>query len=702
MNDMRSRRPGRPLPRAAAFVLILALGIPLFAASKTKQLPPAYRKWLEEEVVWIISKTEREVFLDLKSDAERDRFMQAFWDARDPTPGTQQNEYKEEHYRRIEYANAKFEEGTGPGWKTDRGRIYIQLGPPGQILDWLNDYQLYPVIMWFYSGRTRPGVPNSFYLLFWQREGIGGFKLYSPYNDGPEKLVHATFGGVDQCYQYIKSINGELARTTLTYDPHEPVDTEQYHPSMTSDLIVSSIWRMPEEAAPKSYLQQFLPANSKLLEKVQTKYSYQFMPMQAAFLPVTDDKGNSMLHYAFYISPENLSIARYKEQYYTAMDVTIDLSVDKDKSVLRHTQSYVQYFSESDFQNIKYMPLVFEDKIGIMPGKYQMNILVYNKITSQSYRFEKTVEVPETPVAAPGIGPLMLVDRVQPAPTDLSSLQGLIFTFFGYSFTPLLERTLHPSDKLNVLYQIYYPPDKARAESGESLTLEYRFLGAGGTGAPVKTITDSTLKGKVNAAGCLLTYKQLPLDELLAGRYTLVVAAKEPSGRMVASSSIVFNLDPGSRRPAQRAFASEQLGADDAGLYEYQRGLILLQQDRKSEALARLRTASLKSPGLTSLAVDLAKLELELGNAAESVAALERVRGNKDFLTATCLLMGKAYAAAGRKEDADKALAEFLRAIQPSRSEFQELAAVYERLGEADKAAEMRKGADALAPSKTE
>ena len=288
------------------------------------------------------------------------------------------------------------------------------------------------------------------------------------------------------------------------------------------------------------------------------------------------------------------------------MDVTVDLTAGKDKSVLRHTQSYVQYFSESDFQSIKFMPLVFEDKIGILPGQYQMNILVYNKITSQSYRFEKTVEVPETPAAAPGIGPLMLVDRVQPAPADLSSLRSLIFTFFGYSFTPLLERTLHPSDKLNVLFQIYYPADKARQESGEALTMEYRFLGVGGTGAPVKTVTDSILKGKANSMGCLLTYKQLPLEELLTGRYTLVVAAKEPSGRMVASSSIVFTLDASKNRIAQRDFASEQLGADDSGLYEYQRGLILLHQGPAAEALARLRTASLKSPGLTNLGLDLA------------------------------------------------------------------------------------------------
>jgi GWxTD domain-containing protein len=91
-----------------------------------------YRKWLNEDVAYIITKEERTQFLDLKTDADRDHFIEQFWLRRDPTPGTPANEFKDEHYRRIAYANERFSE-TIPGWKTDRGRIYIMYGPPDEI-----------------------------------------------------------------------------------------------------------------------------------------------------------------------------------------------------------------------------------------------------------------------------------------------------------------------------------------------------------------------------------------------------------------------------------------------------------------------------------------------------------------------------------------------------------------------------------------
>src|SRR2546428_6578305 len=80
-----------------------------------------YRKWLDEEAVWIISKTEREQFNKLKDDASREAFIEEFWRRRDPTPNTTRNEYQEEHYRRLAHAMQSFQEGI-PGWKTDRWR----------------------------------------------------------------------------------------------------------------------------------------------------------------------------------------------------------------------------------------------------------------------------------------------------------------------------------------------------------------------------------------------------------------------------------------------------------------------------------------------------------------------------------------------------------------------------------------------------
>ena len=105
---------------------------PQTPSGKKEKLGSVYKKWLDEDVRWIITSEEESAFKKLSNDAERDTFIEGFWLRRDPTPDTAENEYKEEHYRRIAYANEHFAAGM-PGWRTDRGRIYIMFGPPDSI-----------------------------------------------------------------------------------------------------------------------------------------------------------------------------------------------------------------------------------------------------------------------------------------------------------------------------------------------------------------------------------------------------------------------------------------------------------------------------------------------------------------------------------------------------------------------------------------
>lgn len=101
-------------------------------AATVEKLGGVYKKWLDEDVRWIITDEELGAFKKLTTNAERDQFIEQFWLRRDPTPDTAENEYKEEHYRRIAYANERFAAGM-PGWKTDRGRIYVMYGKPDSI-----------------------------------------------------------------------------------------------------------------------------------------------------------------------------------------------------------------------------------------------------------------------------------------------------------------------------------------------------------------------------------------------------------------------------------------------------------------------------------------------------------------------------------------------------------------------------------------
>ncbi len=118
-------------------LFLMALLTSLCGATEQKLegagLPPAYNKWVNEDVQWIIGAQEKEEFLKLATNEARDSFISEFWERRNPNPDRKENPFKEEHYRRIAYSNAHFA-AKMPGWKTDRGRVYIVYGPPDSII----------------------------------------------------------------------------------------------------------------------------------------------------------------------------------------------------------------------------------------------------------------------------------------------------------------------------------------------------------------------------------------------------------------------------------------------------------------------------------------------------------------------------------------------------------------------------------------
>ncbi|HEY2015945.1 MAG TPA: GWxTD domain-containing protein [Bryobacteraceae bacterium] len=124
-----------PAPRSAAILVAQAQDQPQPPQAKKRadEVQTPYIKWLNEDVAYIITDAERAAFKSLTSDPEREHFIEQFWLRRDPTPGTPENEFKQEHYRRIAYANDHFGSNLVAGWKTDRGRIYITYGPPDEI-----------------------------------------------------------------------------------------------------------------------------------------------------------------------------------------------------------------------------------------------------------------------------------------------------------------------------------------------------------------------------------------------------------------------------------------------------------------------------------------------------------------------------------------------------------------------------------------
>jgi GWxTD domain-containing protein len=136
-----------------------------------------YAKWLNEDVVYIIADEERGVFQRLQADDERAKFIEQFWLRRDPSPGALPNEFKEEHYRRIAYANQRFRTAYGrSGWQTDRGHLYIVYGPPDEIESHPSgNSRTYPTETWLY--RHVQGVGDNLTIAFIDRTGTGDYRL---------------------------------------------------------------------------------------------------------------------------------------------------------------------------------------------------------------------------------------------------------------------------------------------------------------------------------------------------------------------------------------------------------------------------------------------------------------------------------------------------------------------------------------------
>src|SRR5216683_2893455 len=156
MNDLRGLR----LFSSRAIVLVVAILLSfngICFGQKKQKLEKNYRDWLERDVAYIITKDERDAFLKLNTDEAREKFIETFWEIRNPSPGSPTNSYKDEIYQRIAFADARFGIGSGvEGWRTDRGRTYITLGPPQQKQVLRNSANLFPIEIWFDGGAPDP------------------------------------------------------------------------------------------------------------------------------------------------------------------------------------------------------------------------------------------------------------------------------------------------------------------------------------------------------------------------------------------------------------------------------------------------------------------------------------------------------------------------------------------------------------------
>ena len=384
-------KPERSWRRAP--LLILAAVFALSAASAQKaELPEPYRTWLEEEVVYIITPTERDVFLKLQSDRERDIFIEAFWKQRDPTPGSPQNEFKAEHARRIAHANRFLgRESPRPGWRTDRGRMYIILGEPQDIQRFEGRSGVYDSEVWFYQGKAELGLPAGFNLLFFKPRGHGEFKLYSPVGDGPQALLAGHFGDAADyraAYEKLRDIEPSLAAVSLSLVPGE--EGGGYgRPSMGSDILIQRIESAPARSVTSQYARKFLDYK----DIVEVEYTANYLDSDSLIKVFRDPMGLYFVHYA--VEPSRLSVNQHDDRYYTTLKVNGRVTTPDGRLVYQYDKTVSLEMTEEEMRGAVRAPFNFQDLFPLIAGDYNLSVLIKNEVSKEFTSMERVLRVPQ-------------------------------------------------------------------------------------------------------------------------------------------------------------------------------------------------------------------------------------------------------------------------------------------------------------------
>ena len=595
MQSPRARPVQALLALSLLFTLALASGVAHAERTKRDKLSKYYDEWLNRDVAYIITKPERKEFLALASDDARDKFIERFWDIRNPSPGSPANTYKDEIYQRIAYANSHFSIGSGEeGWRTDRGRTYITIGPPQQTQKYLGAPNLLPIEVWFYSN-LNPSLPPFFYLLFYQRDNIGDFRYYSPSMDGPDKLITGTeaINDPQSALKLIQSsVGAEVARVAQTFIPGEPLDPNG-RIGLQSDVMLAILRNLANQPSNLDELNR----RRELTETVTSRMIVDAKTLDIVMLPVRDERGLSRLDYAVRLrSPGDLTMTRGEDGRYSyTVEVRVRVSGPDNKLIFTQQKSVSESFGQRRVDEIKDRPFGYEGILPLPSGKYHLDFLLTDWTQKVGYHTERDVEIPgETAKAfvVPAILPFSSAE-----PIDRANDGTIPFAMAGVRFKPLETMPLifNQDQDLKVVYQIWAPPKDPQANAGENLVVQYA-LGEPALTGTATVVKDTANMGEFTASGSLVNGKKFSLVGKPQGNYILTVSVSQPSAAQRAFSSLSFQilnevpvLSPWD--VDEPAIASDEV----KGILDQYRALCYLAQGRAPEARLWFRLALSKN-----------------------------------------------------------------------------------------------------------
>lgn len=497
-----------------------------------KELEAPYRRWLDEDVGYIITNEERTAFKRMSTAEEQESFIEQFWLRRDPTPDTAENEFKEEHYRRIAYANERFASGI-PGWKTDRGRIYITYGPADEIESHPSGgtynrpfeegggtTSTYPFEIWRY--RWIEGVGTDVLIEFVDPTMTGEYRMTM---DPSEKdaLLHVPNAGLTLMEEMgLADKADRFSRTDGT------------RLGVPQDQLVTRL--QPFERLQQYANLQKPPAIKfrDLEAAVNSKITYNILPMQARVDYVRMTNSSVLTNITLLFERKDLQF-QAKEGVHKATVNIYGRITNMSRRVINVFEDPVTVDVPAELlQEAVKGSSVYGKSIPLAPGMYRLNIVAKDVVGGNMNNYEVALNVPRYDDETLASSTMVLADVLEPVPTrNIGTGQFVIGTM---KVRPRVGESFKASEKMGVYVQFYNfsPDEKTQKPNG---SIQYEVIKDGNNEKVIDFTEDlSAIEGA--SATQVTVEKLLPLQTLGPGRYTLRLTALDKNrDEKVATSS---------------------------------------------------------------------------------------------------------------------------------------------------------------------
>jgi GWxTD domain-containing protein len=494
-------------------------------AALKKELETPWRKWLNEDVTYIITDEERKAFKQMNTDEEREQFVEQFWLRRDPTPDTIENEFKEEHYRRIAYANERFASGI-PGWKTDRGRIYITFGPADEIdshpsggtyerpaAEGGGETTTFPFEDWRY--RYIEGIGNDVMIEFVDTTMTGEYHMTM---DPSEKdaLTYVPGAGLTLAEQM--GLSDKSARFNNTDGTHmgAPISGNmQDRPASYNQF---------ERLNQFAKLQQAPPVKFKDLEAaISSRITYNILPMQVRIDYVRVTESSVMANITLQFENRDLEF-KLKDGVQKA---TVNL-LGRISTMTRRPVTTFEKPLEVDappdmLQKYAQQRQIYQQSVPLAPNRYRLNIVAKDTSAGNMNNYEVALDVPHFDEDKLSSSSLILADTIEKLPTK--SIGGGMFSIGDTKVRPRMGNKFTKDEKMGIYLQVYNfePDEKTQRPSG---SIEYE-IDKVGSNEKLMDFSEE-VSGIPNASAYQVTIeKLLPLSTLGPGTYTIKVKATD-------------------------------------------------------------------------------------------------------------------------------------------------------------------------------